>query len=174
MLMRTTKPLALSVIPASTAVPSPRVKSPYPICYSPLPPSTPSTQRNTALNIRGFSIKSPHHSSSSSSSSPAYAYTPTPTTSITGGGGSGILKKAPAHHSTVHAHSKAVAGTTAAGTGGAAAGKRIQFKGEATITCLSPMPEDYYGEYIRMSPEGRRWREGGESEGKAWGAGMRV
>ena len=35
--------------------------------------------------------------------------------------------------------------------------KRIQFKETPTVTCFSPMPPGYYGEYIKMTADERRW-----------------
>jgi hypothetical protein len=38
--------------------------------------------------------------------------------------------------------------------------KRVQFSEEQTVRCLSPMPQEYYGEYSTMSREERRWGRG--------------
>ncbi|MCJ1480045.1 hypothetical protein MMC06_000199 [Schaereria dolodes] len=35
--------------------------------------------------------------------------------------------------------------------------KKIQFKDEPTITCLTPLPEDYYGTYVKMSRDEKQW-----------------
>ncbi|KAK2765487.1 hypothetical protein FQN54_008341 [Arachnomyces sp. PD_36] len=37
--------------------------------------------------------------------------------------------------------------------------KRIQFSGEPTVHCVTPIenPDDYYGSYVKMSREERRW-----------------
>lgn len=35
--------------------------------------------------------------------------------------------------------------------------KRIQFKDSPTVTCVSPMPPGYHGDYVKMSREDRRW-----------------
>lgn len=36
-------------------------------------------------------------------------------------------------------------------------GKRIQFNDAPSIKCVSPMPADYHGEYIKMSRDEKRW-----------------
>ncbi|MCJ1409532.1 hypothetical protein MMC19_003613 [Ptychographa xylographoides] len=38
--------------------------------------------------------------------------------------------------------------------------KKIQFKENPTITCVSPMPPGYHGEYIKMTRDERRWGAG--------------
>ncbi|MCJ1257243.1 hypothetical protein MMC24_005068 [Lignoscripta atroalba] len=35
--------------------------------------------------------------------------------------------------------------------------KRIHFKEEPTVTCITPVPEDYHGTYIKMSRDEKRW-----------------
>ena len=35
--------------------------------------------------------------------------------------------------------------------------KKIQFKETPTVTCLSPMPPGYHGEYFQMSRDEKRW-----------------
>jgi hypothetical protein len=35
--------------------------------------------------------------------------------------------------------------------------KRIQFLDTPVVTCVTPMPEGYHGEYVKMSREDRRW-----------------
>lgn len=37
------------------------------------------------------------------------------------------------------------------------AGKKIQFQDDPTIMCLSPVPEDYHGTYVKMTRDERRW-----------------
>ncbi len=36
-------------------------------------------------------------------------------------------------------------------------GKRLQFREEAEIRCVTPVPEDYHGTYIKMSKDERKW-----------------
>ena len=40
---------------------------------------------------------------------------------------------------------------------GTSTSKKIQFKEAPTVTCVSPMPPGYHGEYIKMSRDDRRW-----------------
>lgn len=35
--------------------------------------------------------------------------------------------------------------------------KKIQFKDVPTVTCVTPMPPGYHGEYIKMTRDERRW-----------------
>ncbi|MCJ1352489.1 MAG: hypothetical protein MMC33_002473 [Icmadophila ericetorum] len=42
-------------------------------------------------------------------------------------------------------------------TSGSNTTKRIQFKETPTVTCFSPMPLGYHGEYIKMTRDERRW-----------------
>lgn len=37
------------------------------------------------------------------------------------------------------------------------AGKKIQFRDDPAVMCLSPVPEDYHGTYVKMSRDERRW-----------------
>lgn len=37
------------------------------------------------------------------------------------------------------------------------AGKKIQFQDNPVIMCLSPVPEDYHGTYVKMTRDERRW-----------------
>lgn len=44
-------------------------------------------------------------------------------------------------------------------------GKKLSFKEEPSVRCVSPVPEDYHGTYLKMSRDERRWgkgRSGGE------------
>jgi len=36
-------------------------------------------------------------------------------------------------------------------------GKKIQFLEVPSVQCVSPMPEGYYGEYVKMSRDDRKW-----------------
>lgn len=38
--------------------------------------------------------------------------------------------------------------------------KRIAFTESPMVKCVSPMPEDYHGEYVKMSKDERRWGSG--------------
>lgn len=37
------------------------------------------------------------------------------------------------------------------------AGKKIQFRDDPAVMCLSPVPEDYHGTYVKMTRDERRW-----------------
>jgi len=39
--------------------------------------------------------------------------------------------------------------------------KRIRFNGEPTVHCVTPIdnPDDYYGTYVKMSRDERRWTQ---------------
>jgi len=39
----------------------------------------------------------------------------------------------------------------------ASSSKKIAFNDVPMIQCVSPMPEDYHGDYVKMSREERRW-----------------
>lgn len=36
-------------------------------------------------------------------------------------------------------------------------GKKIQFQDDPAVMCLSPVPEDYHGTYVKMTRDERRW-----------------
>ena len=36
-------------------------------------------------------------------------------------------------------------------------GKKLQFREEAEVRCVTPVPEDYHGTYAKMSKDERRW-----------------
>jgi hypothetical protein len=38
--------------------------------------------------------------------------------------------------------------------------KKIQFHDIPTVNCVSPMPDGYHGEYVKMSRDERRWGTG--------------
>ncbi|KAL8953710.1 MAG: hypothetical protein Q9222_000455 [Ikaeria aurantiellina] len=38
-----------------------------------------------------------------------------------------------------------------------AIGKKLQFREEPAVRCVTPVPEDYHGTYIKMSRDERRW-----------------
>jgi len=35
--------------------------------------------------------------------------------------------------------------------------KKVSFAAEQSVTIVSPCPQDYYGDYVKMSREERRW-----------------
>ncbi|KAL9586319.1 MAG: hypothetical protein Q9212_000987 [Teloschistes hypoglaucus] len=37
------------------------------------------------------------------------------------------------------------------------ASKKIQFREDPTVRCITPAPEDYHGTYVKMSRDERRW-----------------
>ncbi|CAF9908945.1 MAG: hypothetical protein ALECFALPRED_005175 [Alectoria fallacina] len=39
-------------------------------------------------------------------------------------------------------------------------GKKLQFKEEPAVRCISPVPDDYHGTYVKMSKDERRWGNG--------------
>ncbi|KAK0515446.1 hypothetical protein JMJ35_001480 [Cladonia borealis] len=41
-----------------------------------------------------------------------------------------------------------------------AANKKLSFKEEPSVRCVSPVPEDYHGTYLKMSRDERRWGKG--------------
>ena len=38
--------------------------------------------------------------------------------------------------------------------------KKLQFREEPTVRCITPVPEDYHGTYIKMTRDERRWGKG--------------
>lgn len=38
--------------------------------------------------------------------------------------------------------------------------KKLSFKEEPSVRCVSPVPEDYHGTYLKMSRDERRWGKG--------------
>ena len=40
------------------------------------------------------------------------------------------------------------------------ASKKLQFREEPAVRCISPVPEDYHGTYVKMSKDERRWGSG--------------
>lgn len=40
------------------------------------------------------------------------------------------------------------------------ANKTLQFQEEPAVRCITPVPEDYHGTYIKMSRDERRWGRG--------------
>jgi len=40
---------------------------------------------------------------------------------------------------------------------GSSSGKKLQFREEATVRCITLVPEDYHGTYLKMSKDERRW-----------------
>lgn len=39
-------------------------------------------------------------------------------------------------------------------------GKKLQFREEPAVRCITPVPEDYHGTYVKMSRDDRRWGKG--------------
>ncbi|KAL8741135.1 MAG: hypothetical protein Q9190_006231, partial [Brigantiaea leucoxantha] len=35
--------------------------------------------------------------------------------------------------------------------------KKLQFREEPAVRCITPVPEDYHGTYVKMSRDERRW-----------------
>ncbi|KAL8677958.1 MAG: hypothetical protein Q9186_005656 [Xanthomendoza sp. 1 TL-2023] len=36
-------------------------------------------------------------------------------------------------------------------------GKKLQFMDEPAVRCITPVPDDYHGTYVKMSRDERRW-----------------
>ncbi|KAL8839701.1 MAG: hypothetical protein Q9205_004579 [Flavoplaca limonia] len=36
-------------------------------------------------------------------------------------------------------------------------GKKLQFREEPAVRCITPVPDDYHGSYVKMSKDERRW-----------------
>ncbi|OAX79829.1 hypothetical protein ACJ72_05847 [Emergomyces africanus] len=137
---RAAKPkLSLSIAAATTSNTSRPVlslKSPVAMSVS-MPPRTPlspsplsPTARNTKLNQRGFSTMQQQAT---------FAYA-NPASSKS------ILKK------------NKVSSSSSSPSSGASS-KRIKFSCEPTVHCVTPIDntEDYYGGYVKMSRDERRW-----------------
>lgn len=45
-------------------------------------------------------------------------------------------------------------------TSGSAISKKLQFREEPTVQCITPVPEDYHGTYVKMTRDERRWGKG--------------
>lgn len=45
-------------------------------------------------------------------------------------------------------------------TSNSSAGKKLQFQEELTVRCITPVPEDYHGTYVKMTRDERRWGKG--------------
>ncbi|KLJ07153.1 hypothetical protein EMPG_17355 [Blastomyces silverae] len=137
---RAAKPkLSLSIAAASTSTTSRPVlslKSPVAMsmAMSPRTPLSPSplspTARNTKLNQRGFSTMQQQAT---------FAY-------VNPASSKSILKK------------NSVSSSSSSPSSGASS-KRIQFNCEPIIHCVTPIEntEDYYGGYMKMSRDERRW-----------------
>ncbi|KKZ63478.1 hypothetical protein EMCG_02209 [[Emmonsia] crescens] len=141
---RAAKPkLSLSIATASTSNTSRPVlslKSPVAMSMS-MPPRTPlspsplsPTARNTKLNQRGFSTMQQQAT---------FAY-------ANAASSKSILKKNSSFSSASSSSSSPSSG---------ASSKRIQFICEPTVHCVTPIEngEDYYGGYVKMSRDERRW-----------------
>ena len=146
--LRAAKPkLTLSVPtatnPAHVAASAPRSPFPRsalsPSALSPSPLTSP-TARNTRLNQRNGMLWATHG-------------LPSP------------LPRSPLRPITLSAQSHTAASLgirgglrQARGNAKALRGERnIAFREEPNVKCVSPMPEDYYGEYRRLSRDERRW-----------------
>ncbi|KMU86366.1 hypothetical protein CIHG_04155 [Coccidioides immitis H538.4] len=130
---RVAKPkLSLKINTASTSVPSLSLPSPAAMAM-PRTPLSPSPRSPTALNTaRNRKISQGHLSPLPQQ--PTFAYTNSSTAKS-------ILKKSSAANSDL------------------AAKRRIQFNGEPTVHCVTPIenPDEYYGTYAKMSRDERRW-----------------
>lgn len=42
-------------------------------------------------------------------------------------------------------------------TSNPSAGKKLQFHEELAVRCLTPVPDDYHGTYVKMTRDERRW-----------------
>ncbi|MCJ1269290.1 hypothetical protein MMC22_009181 [Lobaria immixta] len=40
------------------------------------------------------------------------------------------------------------------------AGKKLQFQEELAVRCITPVPDDYHGTYVKMTRDERRWGKG--------------
>lgn len=40
------------------------------------------------------------------------------------------------------------------------ASKKLQFNEEPAVRCITPVPEDYHGTYVKMTRDERRWGKG--------------
>ena len=38
--------------------------------------------------------------------------------------------------------------------------KKLQFRDEPAVRCITPVPEDYHGTYVKMTRDERRWGKG--------------
>lgn len=47
-------------------------------------------------------------------------------------------------------------------TGSSAIGKKLQFREEPSVRCITPVPEDYHGTYVKMTRDERRWGKGSQ------------
>ncbi|PGH32519.1 hypothetical protein GX50_04693 [[Emmonsia] crescens] len=145
---RAAKPkLSLSIATASTSNTSRPVlslKSPVAMSMSmSMPPRTPlspsplsPTARNTKLNQRGFSTMQQQAT---------FAY-------ANAASSKSILKKN-------SSFSSASSSSSSSSPSSGASSKRIQFICEPTVHCVTPIEngEDYYGGYVKMSRDERRW-----------------
>ncbi|OJD11925.1 hypothetical protein AJ78_07398 [Emergomyces pasteurianus Ep9510] len=148
---RAAKPkLSLSIAAASTSNTSrPVLSLKSPVAMSvPMPPRTPlspsplsPTARNTKLNQRGFSTMQQQAT---------FAYA-NPASSKS------ILKKN--HGSSSSSSSSNSSSNSSSPSSGTSSNKRIKFICEPTIHCVTPIDntEDYYGGYVKMSRDERRW-----------------
>lgn len=46
------------------------------------------------------------------------------------------------------------------GQASSSTGKKLQFREEPAVRCISPVPDDYHGTYVKMSKDERRWGSG--------------
>lgn len=45
-------------------------------------------------------------------------------------------------------------------TSSSSAGKKLQFQEELAVRCITPVPDDYHGTYVKMTRDERRWGKG--------------
>ena len=50
--------------------------------------------------------------------------------------------------------------------GGSKGDRKLSFKEEPSVRCVSPVPEDYHGTYLKMSRDERRWGRGNGKGGR--------
>ncbi|KAL2056198.1 hypothetical protein ABVK25_003221 [Lepraria finkii] len=46
------------------------------------------------------------------------------------------------------------------GQASSSSSKKLSFKEEPSVRCITPVPEDYHGTYMKMSKDERRWGKG--------------
>lgn len=120
--------LSLSISAATSSVPRPALTLKSPGALNvPCTPISPSPVSPTAYNTRL------NQRGFSTMQQPTFAY------ANNASGSKSILKK-------THARSNGEV-------------KRIRFSGEPTVHCVTPIenPDDYYGAYVKMSRDERRW-----------------
>ena len=118
-------------------------KSPFPRAVSPSPMTSP-TARNTRLNQRVGMLWASHPPSPlPPPRSPRQVLTAQSHTAASLGVRGGLKKRPGAQQQQQPAAARD--------------GRRVSVQEEPSVKCVSPMPEDYYGEYRRLSRDERRW-----------------